>query len=118
MLGSAGGPRLALPIVGADPFLIVNGDTLTDVDLLRLGEAHAASRRARDDGARPQPRVRTHYGGVLLDDDGARDRLRAARARRRRLVSFHRRADRQRGVFDSVLPGDRRPTRSAASTRR
>ena len=35
MLGSAGGPRQALPIVGADTFLIVNGDTLTDVDLRR-----------------------------------------------------------------------------------
>ena len=33
VLGSAGGPRQALAIIGADTFLIVNGDTLTDVDL-------------------------------------------------------------------------------------
>src|SRR5216110_994000 len=43
VLGSAGGPRLAGPIVGVDTFLIVNGDTLTDVDLARLAEAHAAT---------------------------------------------------------------------------
>ena len=35
MLGSAGGPRRALPLLDADRFLIVNGDTLTDVDLRR-----------------------------------------------------------------------------------
>ena len=43
MLGSAGGPRQARPILGAGTFLIVNGDTLTDVDLARLADAHAAS---------------------------------------------------------------------------
>ena len=30
VLGSAGGPRRAMPLVGDDPFLIVNGDTLTE----------------------------------------------------------------------------------------
>src|SRR5579871_4165670 len=43
VLGSAGGPRRALPIVGADPFFIVNGDTLTDVDLQAVAAAHQAS---------------------------------------------------------------------------
>src|SRR5436190_1495359 len=43
VLGSAGGPRLARPIVGAGSFLILNGDTLTDVDLRSLADAHAAS---------------------------------------------------------------------------
>src|SRR5215217_7432288 len=43
VLGSAGGPRLARPIVGAASFLIVNGDTLTDVDLRRIVDTHAAS---------------------------------------------------------------------------
>src|SRR5688572_16997496 len=32
VLGSAGGPRRALGLLGAPRFLIVNGDTLTDVD--------------------------------------------------------------------------------------
>src|SRR5947208_11270909 len=43
ILGSAGGPRLARPIVGAERFLIVNGDTLTDVDVARIADAHEAS---------------------------------------------------------------------------
>src|SRR5581483_12452590 len=33
ILGSAGGPRLARAIVGAGRFWVINGDTLTDVDL-------------------------------------------------------------------------------------
>ena len=57
MLGSAGGPRLALPLVGADTFLVVNGDTLTDVDLAMLAAAHADIGRPRHAGARAQPRV-------------------------------------------------------------
>src|SRR5207249_8272165 len=40
VLGSGGGPRQALPILGADPFFIVNGDTITDVDLEALADAH------------------------------------------------------------------------------
>jgi NDP-sugar pyrophosphorylase family protein len=43
VLGTAGGPRQALDIVGAGRFLIVNGDTLTDVDLQPLIDAHATS---------------------------------------------------------------------------
>ena len=43
VLGSAGGPRLARPIVGANTFFIVNGDTLTDLDPSRVADAHASS---------------------------------------------------------------------------
>jgi mannose-1-phosphate guanylyltransferase len=43
VLGSAGGPRLARPIVGADTFFVINGDTLTDVDLGGVAAAHEAS---------------------------------------------------------------------------
>src|SRR5437773_1620141 len=43
VLGSAGGPRLALPLVGAASCLIVNGDTLTDLPLEPLAEAHRVS---------------------------------------------------------------------------
>ena len=42
VLGSAGGPRRALPLL-ADPFLLVNGDTLTNVDLDALVQLHHAS---------------------------------------------------------------------------
>ncbi len=40
VLGSAGGPRRALPLLEADRFLIVNGDTLTNCDLRALAEQH------------------------------------------------------------------------------
>jgi NDP-sugar pyrophosphorylase family protein len=69
ILGSAGGPRRALPLLGDGPFLIVNGDTLPTVDVRGLWEAHHTS------GARvtmtliPNPDPR-RYGGVLLDPDG------------------------------------------------
>ena len=43
VLGSGGGPRQALPIVGAETFLLVNGDTLTNLDLRSVAGAHAAS---------------------------------------------------------------------------
>jgi NDP-sugar pyrophosphorylase family protein len=43
VLGTAGGPRHALEVVGVDRFLIVNGDTLTDMDVQPLIDAHAAS---------------------------------------------------------------------------
>src|SRR5206468_8841769 len=43
ILGSAGGPRQALPLVAADPFLVVNGDTIADVDLSVLAAAHDTS---------------------------------------------------------------------------
>ncbi len=72
VLGSAGGPRHALPLVTdtpADTFLIVNGDTLTDVDVDALLDRHSAS------GAlvtmalieNPDP---SKYGGVLVSEDG------------------------------------------------
>jgi mannose-1-phosphate guanylyltransferase len=43
VLGSAGGPRRALDLIDRDRFLIVNGDTLTDLDLGALAAAHAGS---------------------------------------------------------------------------
>jgi NDP-sugar pyrophosphorylase family protein len=68
LLGSAGGPRLALPLIAADPFLIVNGDTITDVDLTALREAHAASAALVTLALVPN-REFEHYGGVLLDGE-------------------------------------------------
>ena len=40
LLGSAGGPRHALSLLGGDAFLIVNGDTWCDVNLATLLAAH------------------------------------------------------------------------------
>src|SRR5882762_9961073 len=68
LLGSAGGPRLARPMLDADTFLIINGDTLTDVDLVRLADAHAATGALVTLALVPN-REFTRYGGVLLDDE-------------------------------------------------
>lgn len=40
VLGSAGGPRRALALIEADPFVIVNGDTLCHADVRGLLDAH------------------------------------------------------------------------------
>jgi mannose-1-phosphate guanylyltransferase len=69
VLGSAGGPRLALPIVAADTFLIVNGDTLTDLDLDALIGVHMTSRALVTLALVPN-REFGRYGGVQLDEGG------------------------------------------------
>ena len=66
VLGSAGGPRQALPILGAETFLIVNGDTLSDFDLAALSDAHAVSGALATLALVPN-RNPDRYGGVQLD---------------------------------------------------
>jgi len=77
VLGSAGGPRQAMSLIDADrtdAFFIINGDTLTDVDLHALADAHASA--ASQSGSRPSVtlaltpnRDPLRYGGVRLDDE-------------------------------------------------
>ncbi len=70
VLGSAGGPRHALPLVDGETLLIVNGDTLCDIPIRELWEAHQASGALVTLGLMPHPEP-GRYGGVLLDaDDG------------------------------------------------
>ena len=68
VLGSAGGPRHALPLLTdgrrREPFLIVNGDTLTDVDLGALVERHRASGALVTMALIAESAARTKYGGV------------------------------------------------------
>jgi mannose-1-phosphate guanylyltransferase len=66
VLGSAGGPRLALPLLEADPFVLVNGDTLTDVDLRAMAASHRASGALVTMAVVPHPDP-SRYGGVLVD---------------------------------------------------
>lgn len=40
VLGSAGGPKRAIPLLGSSPVLIVNGDTLTDAPISELVDEH------------------------------------------------------------------------------
>lgn len=70
VLGSAGGPRRALPLLDAGTFVIVNGDTLTDVDVAAVVADH------RQSGALVTMAVIHHiegqkYGGVRVEQDGA-----------------------------------------------
>jgi mannose-1-phosphate guanylyltransferase len=105
ILGSAGGPRQALPLVAADPFLIVNGDTIADLDLVPLVDAHRASDALVTLALVPN-REFERYGGVLLDTD-------------RRVTGFVKRGPGAEGsyhyigvqvvqaaAFDAVPPGD------------
>ena len=67
VLGSAGGPARALPLLAADRFLIINGDMITNVDLRALAARHietnAMVTMAVIDGM-------TDYNGVIADDRG------------------------------------------------
>jgi mannose-1-phosphate guanylyltransferase len=87
VLGSAGGPRHALPLLtegGAGRFLVVNGDTLTDVDLRALEGAHAASGALVTMAVIPNP-APEKYGGVLVEDGYVRGFTRPGSGAR----SFH-----------------------------
>jgi NDP-sugar pyrophosphorylase family protein len=78
ILGSAGGPRHALPLlldrtspeIGAETFVLVNGDTLTDLDLPAMMADHRRSGALVTMALIPNPRP-DKYGGVLLDRDHA-----------------------------------------------
>ncbi len=69
VLGSAGGPRHALSLLEPQ-FQIVNGDTLTDVDLTALMGAHERSGAFVTMAVVPNTEPKK-YGGVLADADGA-----------------------------------------------
>jgi mannose-1-phosphate guanylyltransferase len=68
VLGSAGGPRHALGILGASRFFIVNGDVLTDVDLRALEAAHVRNGAQVTMALLPN-RDPLKYGGVQLDNE-------------------------------------------------
>ena len=69
-------------------FLIVNGDTLTDVDTGGDDRSHRRTRRARDDGADPEPRPRPLRRRSSTDDGGVTDSRVRRRAPRGRLLHF------------------------------
>jgi mannose-1-phosphate guanylyltransferase len=72
ILGSAGGPRHALPLLvdrDEDDFLIVNGDTLTDLDIGALLARHRQSDALVTMALIRNPRP-DHYGGVLVSSEG------------------------------------------------
>lgn len=68
ILGSAGGPRHALPLLDSDPFLIVNGDTLCPIDLGAMWRAHGASGADVTMAVIRNPNP-AHYNGIRADRD-------------------------------------------------
>jgi NDP-sugar pyrophosphorylase family protein len=70
VLGSAGGPRRALPILGSSTFLIVNGDTLNDVNVPALVDDHRRSGALVTIAVMPN-REPDKYSGIVADDRGA-----------------------------------------------
>ena len=70
VLGSAGGPRRALPLLDASPFLIVNGDTLTNADIAALVADHRQSGALVTMAVVPNTEPEK-YGGVVVEPDGA-----------------------------------------------
>jgi len=70
VLGSAGGPRRALPLLGASPFLIANGDTLTNVDVGSLVADHRQSGALVTMAVVPNTEPEK-YGGVVVAPDGS-----------------------------------------------
>lgn len=88
VLGSAGGPRHALPLIDAETFFVINGDTLTDMNLSALARAHAAS-GALVTLALVKNREPHRYGGVSLND-------------RARVVGFPRRGTAADGSYHFI----------------
>jgi NDP-sugar pyrophosphorylase family protein len=69
ILGTAGGPRHALPLLDAPTFLIANGDTLTDIDIQALVDSHRASGALVTMAAIPNTQP-DKYRGLVTDDRG------------------------------------------------
>jgi mannose-1-phosphate guanylyltransferase len=71
VLGSAGGPRRALPLLSTrgESFLIVNGDTLTDVSIAALVDDHRSSGALVTMAVIPNTEPEK-YSGVAADADG------------------------------------------------
>ena len=69
VLGSAGGPRQALPLLDSPTFLIVNGDTLADVDIEGLVAAHKQSGALVTMAAAANENPEK-YGGIVASADG------------------------------------------------
>jgi NDP-sugar pyrophosphorylase family protein len=69
LLGSAGGPRKALPLLDDETFLIVNGDTICNVDLAAIVADHHATGADVTLAVIPNPKP-DHYNGLIADEEG------------------------------------------------
>jgi mannose-1-phosphate guanylyltransferase len=69
LLGTAGGVRACAPFFGDEPFLIVSGDALTDIDLGAFAARHRAAGGIATLAVKQVADTR-EYGVVLHDRDG------------------------------------------------
>jgi NDP-sugar pyrophosphorylase family protein len=69
VLGSAGGPKRAIPLLGSSTFLIVNGDTLTDADVNGAIAEHRANGALVTMMVVPNTEPEK-YSGLAVDRDG------------------------------------------------
>ena len=69
VLGSAGGPKRAAPILGASRFLVINGDTLTTLDLAPVLDHHERSGALVTMAGVPNTEPHK-YSGLVAGPDG------------------------------------------------
>ena len=69
ILGTAGGLKKAAPLLGQGAFLLVNGDTISDLDLPKMAEVHARSKGKATLLLRPRP-AGGGYSGIGVGKRG------------------------------------------------
>jgi mannose-1-phosphate guanylyltransferase/mannose-1-phosphate guanylyltransferase/phosphomannomutase len=69
LLGTAGGVRACAEFFGEEPFLVISGDALTDIDLQALAETHRSTGGIATLSVKQVPDTR-EFGVVLHDRDG------------------------------------------------
>jgi mannose-1-phosphate guanylyltransferase/mannose-1-phosphate guanylyltransferase/phosphomannomutase len=69
LLGTAGGVRACAEFFGEDPFLVISGDALTDIDLTALAARHREAGGIATLAVKKVPDTR-EFGVVLHDRDG------------------------------------------------
>ena len=69
LLGTAGGVRNVAEYFGSEPFLVMAGDALTDIDLAALRAAHEANGGIATLAVKRVPNV-SEFGVVIVDSDG------------------------------------------------
>jgi mannose-1-phosphate guanylyltransferase len=69
LLGTAGGVRACAEFFGGEPFLVISGDALTDIDLTSFAQRHRAAGGIATLAVKQVPDTR-EYGVVLHDREG------------------------------------------------
>ncbi len=73
-LGTAGSVKNAEPLLGSDPFVVISGDALTDIDLSEVIRFHKEKGAAVTIALKRVPNP-LEFGVVITDDNGRIDRF-------------------------------------------